>query len=165
MKLFRPKNPKRLAVALTIIVVFHAVVIYGFYTVHPKPDNSPVVVFTSIYADPSLTPTTFYIALPQAPCVKLRENTPAVTQELPQCSELRKAPDLAAQMSKDAYVQMDFTLDAAGKVLTPKVTKSCGNFDLDKAAQAQIAETWQFVPCSAEDANGCKRSIKFRWAE
>jgi TonB family protein len=164
MKFQRPKNPKRFIIILSAIVVFHAVVIYGFSTIRPKPNNTPMVVFTSIYTDPNLTPTTFYIALPEAPCVKLQDKAPAVTEELPKCLQLRKAPEMAAQMSQDAYVQMDFTLDNTGKVLDPKVTKSCGNIDVDKAAQKYISETWQFTPCPADDANGCKRSIKFRWA-
>ncbi|HEY6528907.1 MAG TPA: TonB family protein [Cellvibrionaceae bacterium] len=164
MRIKRPKNIKRFIIILSAIVLFHAVVIYGFSTIHPKPNNTPTVVFASIYTDPNLTPTTFYIALPETQCVKLQDNAPAVTEELPKCSQLRKAPELAAQMSQVAYVQMDFTLDATGKVLDPKVTKSCGNLDLDKAAQKHISETWQFAPCPADHANGCKRSIKFRWA-
>ncbi|RYG18677.1 MAG: TonB family protein [Chitinophagaceae bacterium] len=164
MKIKRPKNPKRLIIILFAIVVFHAVVIYAFSAIRPKPNNTPTVVYTSIYTDPNLTPTTFYIALPETPCVKLQDNAPAVTEELPKCSQLRKAPELAAQMSQDAYVQMDFTLDGTGKVLDPKVTKSCGNIDVDKAAQKHISETWQFTPCPADDANSCKRSIKFSWA-
>lgn len=163
MKFKRPKNPKRLIIILSAIVVLHAVVIYGFSAIKPKPDNTPRVVFTSIYTDPNLTPTTFYIALPEAPCVKLQDNAPAVKEELPKCLELRKTPEIAAQMSPEAYVQMDFTLDETGKVLAPKVTKSCGNSDVDKAAQLHISETWQFAPCQNDDANACKRSIKFRW--
>ena len=69
-----------------------------------------------------------------------------MTEELPTCLELRKAPEIAAQMGPEAYVQMDFTLDDTGKVLAPKVTKSCGNSDVDKAAQQYISETWQFAP-------------------
>jgi TonB family protein len=164
MKIKRPKNLKRIMIVIFAIVAFHAVVIYALSTIHPKPNNTPILVFASIYTDPNLTPTTFYIALPEAPCVKLQDNAPAVTDELPKCSQFRKAPDLAAQMSQDAYVQMDFTLDNSGKVLDPKVTKSCGNIDVDKAAQKHISETWQFSPCTADDSNGCKRSIKFRWA-
>jgi TonB family protein len=164
MKIRRPKNPKRFALILSAIILLHLVVLYGFISVKPKVDNSPRLVYTSIYTDPNLTPTTFYIALPQTPCVKLQDNAPAVTDELPKCLELRKAPELAAQLNQEAYVQMDFTLDNTGKVIDPKVTKSCGNLEVDKAAQKHISETWQFAPCPADDANGCKRSIKFRWA-
>lgn len=164
MKLKRPKNPKRFILILSAIALLHVVVIYGFSAIKPKPDNTPRVVFTSIYTDPNLTPTTFYIALPETPCVKLHDNAPAVTEELPKCLELRKAPEIAAQMSPEAYVQMGFTLDDKGKVLEPKVTKSSGNIDVDKAAQQYISETWQFAPCPKDNANDCKRSIKFRWA-
>lgn len=164
MRIKRPKNSKRLIIILSAIVVLHIIVIYGFSAIKPKPDNTPRVVFTSIYTDPNLTPTTFYIALPEAPCVKLQDKAPAVTEELPTCLELRKAPEIAAQMGPEAYVQMDFTLDDTGKVLAPKVTKSCGNSDVDKAAQQYISETWQFAPCPKDNANDCKRSIKFRWA-
>lgn len=164
MKFKRPKNPKRFALILSAIALLHLVVIYGFTSIKPKADNSPRLVYTSIYTDPNLTPTTFYIALPEAPCVKLQDEAPAVTDELPKCLQLRKAPEIAEKMAQDAYVQMDFTLDGTGKVLDPKVTKSSGNSDVDKAAQQHISETWQFAPCPADDAKGCKRSIKFRWA-
>ncbi|HMU66012.1 MAG TPA: energy transducer TonB [Cellvibrionaceae bacterium] len=163
MKIKHPKNPKRFMLILSAIVLLHLVVIYGLSSIQPKVDNSPKLVYTSIYTDPNLTPTTFYIALPEAPCVKLQENAPAVTDELPKCLELRKAPELAAQLNQEAYVQMDFTVDNTGKVIDPKVTKSCGNIEVDKAAQKHISETWQFAPCPPDDADGCKRSIKFRW--
>lgn len=149
---------------LSAIVLLHLVVIYGLSSIQPKVDNSPKLVYTSIYTDPNLTPTTFYIALPEAPCAKLQENAPAVTDELPKCLELRKAPELAAQLNQEAYVQMDFTVDNTGKVSDSKVTKSCGNIEVDKAAQKHISETWQFAPCQNDDANACKRSIKFRWS-
>ncbi len=160
-----PKNPRRSAVIIVGIALFHGVLFYGFVTVRPTFSKAPALVYTSLYADPSTPAATFFVALPQMPCVDYQDKNALNAAPLPNCLAVRTPPADYQSMGKEGFILIDFTLDTEGRVISPNISKSSGSASLDQAALDQVRETWVFTPCAESEPSHCKQSLKFQWLQ